>query len=153
ITGVRDMGGNIELISQLRAEIDARKLVGPRIFAAGPQIIGKGSEKIWPLADWPAEGFARVGSADDSKQLVESLKSHGVDFVKVQSQGPPIPREAYFAIAETSRKLGLSYVGHVPDTIGADEASNAGQKSIEHLTGIFLACSSNEVELRKQTIA
>jgi hypothetical protein len=40
-------------------------------------------------------------------------------------------------------------VGHVPLVIGVDEASNAGQKSIEHLAagGILLYCSSKSDEL------
>jgi len=152
VTGVRDMGGNFDLIQQLRREIAEQKLLGPQIVSAGPQIIGTGSEKIWPLSDWPAEGFARVGTAAEGEQLVRSLKARGVDFVKVQSQGPPIPREAYFAIAGTARKLGMPLVGHVPDSISAEEASNAGQKSIEHLTGIFLGCSTNETELRKELL-
>ena len=33
------------------------------------------------------------------------------------------------------------------------EAATAGQKSIEHLTGILLACSSREDELRAQGLA
>jgi imidazolonepropionase-like amidohydrolase len=152
VTGVRDMGGNFDLIQQLRAEIEQQKLLGPRIVAGGPQHIGSGSEKIWPLSDWPAAEFARVGTAADGEQTVRTLKDRGVDFIKVQSQGPPIPREAYFAIADASRKLGIPFVGHVPDTITAEEASNAGQKSIEHLSGVFLACSANEAALRKSQL-
>jgi imidazolonepropionase-like amidohydrolase len=152
VTGVRDMGGNFDLIQQLRAEIEQQKVLGPRIVAAGPQHIGTGSEKIWPLSDWPAAEFARVGTVAEGEQTVRTLKNRRVDFIKVQSQGPPIPREAYFAIADTSRKLGIPFVGHVPDTITVEEASNAGQISIEHLSGVFLACSTKESELRKSLI-
>ncbi len=48
--------------------------------------------------------------------------------------------------------MGIPLVGHVPDAISAEEASNAGQKSIEHLTGIYLACSTNEQQLRKDAV-
>lgn len=36
----------------------------------------------------------------------------------------------------------------MPDSISVEEASNAGQKTIEHLTGVLNACSSREAELR-----
>jgi hypothetical protein len=37
--------------------------------------------------------------------------------------------------------------GHVPDSVRAAEASDAGQKSIEHLTGVALGCSAAERKL------
>ncbi len=37
--------------------------------------------------------------------------------------------------------------------MSASEAAAAGQRSIEHLTGILLACSSREDELRAQGLA
>jgi hypothetical protein len=48
-----------------------------------------------------------------------------------------IPRDGYFAARAEAKKLAITFVGHVPDAVRASEASNAGQKSIEHFTGIF----------------
>ncbi len=70
----------------------------------------------------------------------------GVDFIKIQSL---IPRDGYFAAADEAKKLGIVFVGHVPDAVRASEASNAGQKSIEHFTGIFEGCSTIEDQLIK----
>src|SRR4030095_2057347 len=42
---------------------------------------------------------------------------------------------------------------HVSEFVSAAEASDAGQKRIEHLTGIIVACSSREQELRKENEA
>jgi imidazolonepropionase-like amidohydrolase len=53
-----------------------------------------------------------------------------------------LSREVYFAIADEASKLGLPVAGHVPNSVSAAEASNAGQKSIEHLLGVFESCSS-----------
>jgi imidazolonepropionase-like amidohydrolase len=69
------------------------------------------------------------------------LAARGVDFIKVQSY---VPRDAYFAIAEECRRLGLVFVGHVPDAVRGAEAASAGQKSFEHLIGIFEASSTAE---------
>jgi imidazolonepropionase-like amidohydrolase len=74
----------------------------------------------------------------------------GADFVKVYNK---LPREAYLSIADEAKKQGLPFVGHVPESVSADEASDLGQKSIEHLTGVELACSDREDELRREAVA
>lgn len=73
------------------------------------------------------------------------LKKQGVDFMKLYNF---LSHDTYFAIVSEAKKQGLPFAGHVPLSISAAEASNAGQKSIEHLTGILLACSSQETRLR-----
>src|SRR6185436_4902450 len=73
------------------------------------------------------------------------LKRNGADFIKVYDG---IPRGAYFAIVEEAKKQRLTLVGHIPNSVTMAEASNAGQKSVEHL-GTFLEGSSTaEAELR-----
>jgi imidazolonepropionase-like amidohydrolase len=69
------------------------------------------------------------------------LKGRGADFVKIQSG---VPREAYFAIADEAKKKSIPFEGHVPDAIRASEAVAAGQRSFEHLIGIFEASSPDE---------
>lgn len=64
-----------------------------------------------------------------------------------------LPREAFFAMAEEVRQRGMDIVGHVPMLVTAAEASDAGQRSIEHLTGISLSCADNEATLRPQIAA
>jgi imidazolonepropionase-like amidohydrolase len=61
-----------------------------------------------------------------------------------------VPRDAYLAIADEAKKQGLPFAGHVPEAVSALEASDAGQKSIEHLTGLWITCSDDEAALRKQ---
>jgi len=60
-----------------------------------------------------------------------------------------VPRDAYFAIADEAKRQGLPFVGHVPELITAVEASDAGQRSMEHSMGIWQSCSTAEAELRK----
>jgi imidazolonepropionase-like amidohydrolase len=72
---------------------------------------------------------------------VDLLKTQGVDFIKVQSA---ISHDAYLAAAAEAHKQGLPIVGHVPDKVRIREVVEAGQKSIEHLMGIFEGCSTEE---------
>ena len=142
ITTVRDMGGYLESLIPLREEINQGKRLGPQIFFAGPYIDGN------PPSFQPA---LVVTNADDAAAEVHSLVQRGVDFIKVQSI---LSRDAYFAIAAECKREHVTFVGHVPDRVTVAEASDAGQKSIEHLTGVIRACSNDEPRLlRKQFLA
>ncbi|HTA58686.1 MAG TPA: amidohydrolase family protein [Candidatus Baltobacteraceae bacterium] len=140
ITTVRDMGGDVTQLKKLKSEIDSGDQPGPQIFFTGPYLDGN------PPYFQPSIVVVTPAEADAA---VRKLKSEGVDFIKVQSRLKP---DAYFAIAEAARKENIRFVGHVPDSISAAQASDAGQSSIEHLTGILLACSSREAELRQQQL-
>jgi imidazolonepropionase-like amidohydrolase len=141
ITTIRDMGGYTPQLKQLRQEIASGDRLGPQIFFTGPYLDGD------PPYFQPS---IVVRNTQDAVAAVQQLKSDGVDFIKVQSRLQP---KAYFAIAEESRRAGLRFVGHVPDAISARAASEAGQASIEHLTGVLLACSTREDELRRRQLA
>lgn len=137
ITSVRDMYAyDFTAIQQRRKEVDEGNLTGPRILAAGPIVDG-------PEGPWAEATIVR--NAAEARSAVDSIRSKGYDFVKVYSS---LNREAYFAIADEAKKEGIPFAGHVPGVIRDSEASDAGQKSIEHLLGISLACSSREEELR-----
>jgi imidazolonepropionase-like amidohydrolase len=137
ITGVRDMGGELDVLQQWRKEIAAGKLIGPRMVISGPMLDG-------PKPRFPSS--IAITTAEDGRRAVDDLKQRGADFIKLQSL---IPREALFAIADEARKQGITFVGHVPDSVRASEASNAGQKSFEHLIGVFEGSSPLEDEFLK----
>jgi hypothetical protein len=55
-------------------------------------------------------------------------------------------RQAYLSIIDEAEKTSLR---QPPPRIGRRRVSDLGQKSIEHLTGVELACSDREDELRR----
>ena len=132
ITGIRDMGGDLDTLLQWRSQISAGAILGPRMIIAGPMLDG-------PKSHFPSS--VSITTAAEGRKAVDDLKAKGVDFIKVQSF---ITREGYFAVADEAKKLGITFVGHVPDSIRATESIDAGQKSIEHLTGIFEGASTAE---------
>ncbi|SRR5579871_3257932 len=132
ITGVRDMGGELEVLQQWRKEIAAGTLMGPRIVMSGPMLDG-------PQPRFPSS--IAIKTPEDGRRAVDHLKKRGADFIKLQSL---IPRDAVFAIADEAKKQGITFVGHVPDSVRASEMSKAGQKSFEHLIGIFEGSSPLE---------
>jgi len=137
ITGVRDMGGKLEVLQQWRKEIAAGTLLGPRMVISGPMLDG-------PQPRFPSS--IAITTPEDGRRAVDDLKQRGADFIKLQSL---IPRDAVFAIADEARKRSIPFVGHVPDSVRASEASDAGQKSFEHLIGIFEGSSPLEDEFLK----
>lgn len=139
ITGVRDMGGDPDVLENRRQRIESGDLLGPRLILAGPFLAGGKSDRQ----------TIAVNTPEDARQAVDAVKKQGLDFVKILSN---VPRDSYFAIADESAKQNVPFVGHVPYSVSVREAVTAGQKSIEHLTGVLLACSSREDELRTQEL-
>jgi ketosteroid isomerase-like protein len=139
VTGVRDMGGvdrnpptgnfsfPFDSIGVWRDEIRAGQLLGPWIVAAGIVLDGP--------VPWP--GTLGIANPADARRKVDSLRRVGVDFIKVTNG---VPRDSYRAIAAESKRLDIPFVGHTPSAMTARDAATAGQRSIEHLTGLPSAC-------------
>jgi hypothetical protein len=141
ITGVRDMASPPDDILRLRRDTSNSAILGPEIVAAGPILQGPLPFKLPPLV--------RTVTEADATQIVAELKAKGVDFIKV---GDTLTREAYFAVAAESKRVGLRFVGHLPVSVSPSEASSIGQHSIEHFgsagfRGVLIACSTEEAEL------
>jgi imidazolonepropionase-like amidohydrolase len=131
VTGVRDMAGDWDTLTTWRREIAAHRLVGPRIVASGPYLEGGDVPIPHILTRTPEEGRAGV----------DSLVKLGVDFVKVHGQ---LTRPTYFAIARRARERGIPFAGHVSQAVGSADASDSGQKSIEHMLAIPMPCTPAE---------
>jgi len=143
ITGVRDTHRSSRGFEQLlvwRSEITEGSRLGPQLIISGPIMDGPHSR---------IDSATVVTNAVEARNAVDALHAQGADFVKVYDL---LSREVYFALADQAKKRGLPFGGHLPFSVSASEASDADQRSIEHLTGIFLACSSREETLRKQIL-
>jgi imidazolonepropionase-like amidohydrolase len=131
VVGVRDMAGPPDA-NAWRAGQASNSDPSPTIYLGSP--IVDGPNPVWPdsiVATDEAQG----------RQVVDQQQQHGADFIKVYSR---LPRNAYFAIADEAKRRGIPFEGHVPELVTAAEASESGQRSIEHLTRIADACSKQE---------
>jgi imidazolonepropionase-like amidohydrolase len=136
VTGVRDMGGDIPVLQEWRKQISGGDIVGPRMVISGPMLDG-----YLPNGKLRFPSSVPVTTPATAIAAVDSLKAQGVDFIKVQSV---ISHDAYLAAAAEAHKQNLPIVGHVPDKVRLREVIAAGQKSVEHLMGIFEGCSTEE---------
>jgi imidazolonepropionase-like amidohydrolase len=129
VTGVRQMWG-VPLHYYWKARVNIEAFLSPRMLVASPII--DGPQPIWP-------GSIAVGDEAHARRAVRRTHEWGADFIKVYSR---LPAEEYFAIVDESKILGIPFAGHVPMSVTAEQASDAGQKSFEHLSGIPIALSA-----------
>src|SRR5450432_177751 len=126
VTGVREMwtkGENMNHIRLWRRQFYDQPGTVPRFVAVGTLV--DGLPNTWPNCD-------TVSTAAEARGMVDKIKASGVDFVKVYDN---LNRESYFAIADEAKKQHIPFAGHIPFSILLKEASDAGQRSVEHLTG------------------
>jgi imidazolonepropionase-like amidohydrolase len=145
ITGVRNMHATpdtaLALVRALRTQVAAGTLLGPRFLANGAVV--DGPEPAQP-------GSVAVGTAAAARSAVDSLVAGGADFIKVYVR---LPRDAYFGVAAQAKALGIPFVGHVPIAIRAEEAADAGQRSIEHTHELDWSCSTHGDSIRAAFLA
>jgi imidazolonepropionase-like amidohydrolase len=129
ITGGRDMAGDVAKLADARRRITTGELIGPRLVFAGPMLEGPPSQ----ADDWTWI----IHSPEEARNAIDRLVELRVDFVKVHDG---LARESYLAIAAASKERGISFVGHVPASMTPAEASDLGQKSIEHFEFVPKSC-------------
>ena len=140
VTGARDMGYYVDTTLRWKSSIAAGREIGPRLVV-GARVDGPVNRA----------GFvAHVVTDEDGARAVDTLSrrkdgSLRADFIKPYSW---IPRAAYFGIARESKKLGIPCAGHGPYSVSVIEASDAGQRSMEHEDDLMRACSSRDSVLR-----
>ena len=140
VTGVRDLGSNLDATLAARDSVAAHQLIGPRMLVSGPML------------DGPSTRYAaaiKVSTPDDARAAVRMLKGRGVDMIKTQSL---IPRDAYFALADEATRIGIPFEGHVPNAVTALEAMNAHQRSFEHLIGVRDTANALIAELARNKV-
>jgi len=138
ITGLRDMGSDLERVKGWRREIAAGRLLGPHIETSGPMLDGAPSQD-------PKLPVMLVRTPVEAVAAYSRLEAQRVDFIKI---GSSLSRDAYFALLDRARKWRVPVVGHVPNEVTVEEAITERQSSMEHLLGILVACSSEEQNLR-----
>ena len=142
VTGVREVGSLLDFMHAWRDEVEAGRSVGPRIVGTGPLI--DGIPPVYP-------GITTVArTPENARGNVELLARRGADFVKAYEM---LRRDVFFALVEQAKKSGLPVVAHVPFTVLAGEASDAGVRSFEHLRNIEFACSRDADTLLAERIA
>ena len=120
ITTARDVGNEIEFGTTLR---DAAKLgrgLGPRMLLAG-YIDGKNDSHSFDV---------QVDTPEEARAAVQRYKSAGFEQIKIRDN---VKLEILKVITAEAHRLGMTVTGHVPKTMNAIDAVEAGMDQLNHL--------------------
>ena len=144
VTGARDlhlavMNATARAVA-LRDDVTMNRIAGPRLvvgtIVAGPD--GAAGEPTMLTASTPDEG----------RTIVRTLKAQRADLVKVRGS---LDRATYFAILDEARRIGIPVDGHVAFSLGAAEASDSGQRTVEHVEeGVLAGCTASDSAFRAE---
>ena len=148
VTGIRHMGGSLDQAVAFRRMERAHTGEYPMRIRVGA-LSGPALDGFDQLPQFPGLTMIVTGP-EDGGRAVDRLHEAGVDFVKIHTQ---MTRDTWLAIVKRAKELSMPFAGHVPYAVSPLEASDAGQKSIEHLTGVAIACSSEEDAMRLDAAA
>lgn len=150
-TSVRDVGDSFRASLALRDAVNAGKVPGPRIYAAGKSIATTGGHAD-PTNGWadflggqpgPLEGV--VNGPVEAAQAVRQRYKDGSDIIKITATGgvlsitknglnPQFTEEEIRAVVSTAKDYGLTVAAHAHGAEGIKRAVRAGVDSIEHGT-------------------
>jgi imidazolonepropionase-like amidohydrolase len=150
-TTVRDLGDEFLATIALRNAINAGKVRGPRIIAAGKAIATTGGHGD-PTNGWahhfqhdpgPDEGV--INSVEDARKAVRQRYKDGSDTIKITATGgvlsiaknganPQFTEDEVRAVVTTARDYGFKVAAHAHGAEGIKRAVRGGVDSIEHGT-------------------
>ena len=150
-TTVRDLGDEFRASIALRNAINAHKVPGPRIIAAGKAIASTGGHadptngwaRKFPADPGPEEGV--INNPDDARKAVRQRYKDGSDTIKITATGgvlsiaknganPQMTEEEIRAVVTTARDYGFKVAAHAHGAEGIKRAVRGGVDSIEHGT-------------------
>ena len=130
VTGVRDMGSDFSEVAEWRTQINAGKVIGPRIKTSG-QILESRANVERMKREGTVEPVDRirlgVGTPDEARTAVKRLAAQGVDHIKMRST-PDL--DTFRAVAEEAKRRNLPFAAH--PVASPEELLRAGLRSVEH---------------------
>jgi imidazolonepropionase-like amidohydrolase len=150
-TTVRDLGDEYRASISLRNAINAGKVPGPRIIAAGKAIATTGGHadptngwaRKFPSNPGPEDGV--VNSVEDARKAVRQRYKEGSDTIKITATGgvlsiaknganPQFTEDEVRAVVSTARDYGFKVAAHAHGAEGIKRAVRGGVDTIEHGT-------------------
>lgn len=127
VTTVRGMQGQAEHLA-VRKEIEDGKLLGPKLYVAGPGFSGQAAPSV-----------------EAARKMVQEQKAAGFDHLKIMEG---MTREVYDAVVAEARKQKITFAGHVPNDVGVPHALDMRQTSIDHLDNYIDALTADGAPMK-----
>ncbi|UII77386.1 amidohydrolase family protein [Flagellimonas sp. HMM57] len=142
IIGVRDMGGNWKDIKKWKEQ---KHSYWPTIFSPGPILESKPFYQLVKQLMGPDFAKTRipVPSPERAFEIIDSLNTEGVDFIKVRS-AKDMPTLS--AIVQFAKKKNLNVAGHIEANLRMMDALNIHLYSVEHTTFFQLLGAEDSIK-------
>lgn len=137
ITSFRDTGGPIEPQQALRADIEAGRVVGPRLFLAGPI--------LRQAAPGEKRGDYTIDSVDSARRVTRKVLDLGVDQIKVYGFWD---REILEGVTETAHAAGIGVDADVRHISAYRTAVEAGVDRLHHVFTADALSDYSDADLR-----
>ncbi|MCY1141898.1 amidohydrolase family protein [Actinoplanes sp. Pm04-4] len=147
VTTTRQMSGG-PLARAWKQQIAAGERLGPQ-WSIGSRIVD-GSPSLWDELDGDGSVHVAVANPAEARAAVRLEHASGAAFIKTYTR---LTRDSFLAVADECRRLGLPFLGHVPDFVQLTEASDRGMRSVEHLFEVWYDTSYEEKKLRAAVAA
>jgi imidazolonepropionase-like amidohydrolase len=153
ITSLRDTMDPLDAMLRLRADVEAGRIAGPRLFTSGtilnyPQIdrfFSADNPELDGVEPWRIERLREalvltVRDGPHGREIVRGLAARGADFVKVSAYSGPagippvLSTAALREIVEEAHAHGLPVTTHTSSVESVTAALDAGVDAMEHPT-------------------
>jgi len=162
-TTVRNVGDHDYDTVSLRDEIAAGRVMGPRIFTAGPPISTTGGHADWSnglsmdLQGDPGPLQSIFNGPDEARKVVRLHYKEGADLIKAMpsggvmdlgtnGSGPQMSEEEIKALVDTAHDYGMKVAVHAHGAEAIRRSVIAGVDSVEH--GTFM--DDADIQLMKE---
>jgi len=152
VVATRDLGAPATVAIDARDAVAGGTLLGPRVQAAGQNVVMTGGHGHWfgREADGPAE--VRKAVREQLKADADAIKcmaTGGVLTTGAQTGAPELTPTELAALVETAHTAGRSTAAHCHGTQGIKNAVQAGIDSVEH--GTFMDEEGAEMMAERDT--
>ncbi len=147
-TSVRDVGGNLKVLSALKRAINDGSVEGPRMWISGEPLGPSGGHSdpmngIDSDIVVPRSAHSVIDGPDEAMKAVRVHHREGADLIKIMPSGGVLSindnpdldlmsAAEIKAVIDTAHSLGLKVAAHAHGKAAIDLASSLGIDSIEH---------------------
>lgn len=150
VTSLRSCGDFFPDCVEVREEIDAGRLVGPRLSVCGVQFIAPGGHPAYTIMEGDPyilkHSVVMTEDPEVAREEVRRVADGGVDFIKAQLASfdawnyprtlPKLSLDVLEAVIDQAHKQGRRVAVHCESPLDALDAVRRGADSIEHLMAV-----------------
>jgi imidazolonepropionase-like amidohydrolase len=123
VTTARDLGGEFEFLAAMRAKVESRGGVSPRLLLAGI-VDGEGPTRF---------GVNSASTPEQARAIVARYKNAGFSQIKIYSLITP---EILRILTAEAHRNGMTVTGHIPRGMNLMDVIDAGMDEVCHMGGV-----------------